>query len=83
MRLTSKERIENSHEDGIWTSTWTPANTLITGSVDETVKVWSPSEGNDSLHTYTGKLTILSSFMCIDQFLCIELPDLNCAWRVE
>ena len=54
MRLTSKERIENCHEDAVWTATWTPADTLISGSVDETVKVWSPGEGNESLHTYTG-----------------------------
>lgn len=54
MRLTPKERIENSHEDAIWTASWTPADTLITGSVDETVKVWAPGDGNESLHTYTG-----------------------------
>ena len=54
MRLTLKERIENCHEDAVWTATWTPADTLITGSVDETVKVWAPAEGNESQHTYTG-----------------------------
>ena len=55
MRLTLKERIENCHEDAVWTATWTPADTLISGSVDETVKVWAPAESNESQHTYTGR----------------------------
>ena len=34
--------IRTSHEDGIWSVEWTSKNQIITGSVDETVKVWNP-----------------------------------------
>jgi WD repeat-containing protein 61 len=55
MRLTLKERVENCHEDAIWTASWTPAETLISGSVDETVKIWAPGDSVESQHTYTGR----------------------------
>jgi len=33
--------IEKAHEDGIWKVCWIPqANVIVTGSVDETIKVW-------------------------------------------
>lgn len=53
MRLNSKLRVQEAHEDSVWTATWTPANTVITGSVDETVKVWG-EDSSESLHTFTG-----------------------------
>ena len=55
MRLALKHRVENAHEDAVWTARWTPADSLITGSVDETVKVWVPADATDSIHTYTGE----------------------------
>ena len=34
-------KIQNSHEDGIWSVAWSRnTNLLITGSVDSTVKTW-------------------------------------------
>jgi len=32
-----------SHEDSIWAVTWPTEEQLITGSIDETVKVWKPA----------------------------------------
>ncbi|KAJ1460957.1 WD40-repeat-containing domain protein [Pelagophyceae sp. CCMP2097] len=40
MSLRPERRIENAHEDGIWSLCWTSRGQLVTGSVDETVKVW-------------------------------------------
>jgi len=61
MRLTLKERVEDCHEDAIWTASWTPADTLISGSVDETVKIWAPGDSVESQHTFTGKPTSISN----------------------
>lgn len=41
--------MENGHEESIWTVTWVPATDarpalLLTGSLDETVKLWRPDE---------------------------------------
>ncbi len=47
MRLTRELRVEDAHDDAIWCCAWVPGNgphggDLITGSVDEAVKVWRP-----------------------------------------
>ena len=35
------KRVEAAHEDSVWTVCWTAkSNVLLTGSVDETVKMW-------------------------------------------
>ena len=48
MRLSLLQKLENAHDDSVWTVAWAPAsNTLITGSVDESVKLWQ--EGTDTL----------------------------------
>lgn len=56
MRLTVRNVKEQAHEDGAWTSCWVAGtNTLITGAVDETVKVWtSADDGFHHQHTYSG-----------------------------
>jgi len=42
-RVASKR--ENAHEDSIWCATWTAVtNLLVTGSIDESVKVWNPND---------------------------------------
>ena len=42
MRLSLLQRKENAHEDSVWAAAWAPgSNTLVTGSVDESVKLWS------------------------------------------
>ncbi len=40
--------MSGAHEDGIWAAAWAEGapSTLLTGSVDETVKLW----GGDDLH---------------------------------
>jgi WD40 repeat protein len=49
MKLTLLGKQENAHEDGIWSAAWapssadTPAGLLVTGSVDESVKLWQVS----------------------------------------
>ncbi|KAF9997602.1 WD repeat-containing protein 61 [Entomortierella chlamydospora] len=36
---------EDAHEDGIWSVAWSSKNTLVTGSLDNTVKVWNTENG--------------------------------------
>ncbi|XWS26643.1 hypothetical protein CRYUN_Cryun26dG0048400 [Craigia yunnanensis] len=49
MKLAGLKSIENAHDDSVWTATWVPATDsrpalLLTGSLDETVKLWRPDE---------------------------------------
>ena len=53
MRLTRTLKVDDAHEDAVWCCAWAPSKSgggkssnsnnyeLVTGSVDETVKVWS------------------------------------------
>lgn len=49
MKLTLLGKQENAHEDGVWSAAWaptsadTPGGIVVTGSVDETVKLWQVS----------------------------------------
>lgn len=41
MRLTTLRQQADAHSDGIWSAAWVPNSTaLLTGSVDESVKLW-------------------------------------------
>jgi WD repeat-containing protein 61 len=47
MRLTRNVKVDDAHDDAVWCCAWVPgdgphAGDLITGSVDESVKVWRP-----------------------------------------
>uniref|UniRef100_A0A5B7BIB7 Putative WD repeat-containing protein 61 n=1 Tax=Davidia involucrata TaxID=16924 RepID=A0A5B7BIB7_DAVIN len=50
MKLAWLKTVENAHEDSVWAATWVPSTDdrrpplLLTGSLDETVKLWSPNE---------------------------------------
>ncbi|CAL5398544.1 unnamed protein product [Camellia sinensis] len=49
MKLAGLKSVDNAHDDSVWTATWVPATDerpalLLTGSLDETVRVWSPDE---------------------------------------
>lgn len=54
-RLTTLHRVE-AHDDGVWSASWVPnTNRLLTGSVDESVKVWEDTADNlKFVHTYQG-----------------------------
>lgn len=57
VQLTHKQ--EDAHDDGIWCSTWVPdSSSLVTGSIDESVRVWTVVEEDqetvEAAHTYTG-----------------------------
>ena len=56
MKLERRTLQPEAHEDAVWTAVWNPdGRTLITGSVDEIVKVWAVAESSaESIHTYTG-----------------------------
>lgn len=64
MRLTRTLKIDDAHEDAVWACAWAPgpSRRLVTGSVDECVKVWdvAPSAAGpdapapEPTHTYTG-----------------------------
>uniref|UniRef100_M4D1G7 Uncharacterized protein n=1 Tax=Brassica campestris TaxID=3711 RepID=M4D1G7_BRACM len=58
MKLAGLKSIENAHEDSVWAATWVPAtedrpSLLLTGSLDETVKLWRADE-LDLVRTNTG-----------------------------
>ncbi|KAF8393583.1 hypothetical protein HHK36_021827 [Tetracentron sinense] len=49
MKLAGLKSVDNAHEESIWAVTWVPATDarpalLLTGSLDETVKLWRPDE---------------------------------------
>lgn len=49
MKINSLKNLANAHADGVWAVAWAPATQsrgalLITGSVDETVKLWKGDE---------------------------------------
>lgn len=49
MKLAGLKSIENAHEESIWAATWVPPTEtrsalLLTGSLDETVKLWKPDD---------------------------------------
>ncbi|KAJ8750640.1 hypothetical protein K2173_015821 [Erythroxylum novogranatense] len=49
MKLAGLKSIENAHDESVWAATWVPATEtrpalLLTGSLDETVKLWRPDE---------------------------------------
>ena len=48
MRLSLLQKQDQAHEDSVWAAAWAPgSNTLVTGSVDESVKLWQ--EAGDTL----------------------------------
>lgn len=58
-RLTVRNKQEDAHEDAIWCATWVPnSSDLITGSVDESVKIWTVVDGDpetvEQSHSYVG-----------------------------
>ncbi|KAK5824769.1 WD repeat-containing 61 [Gossypium arboreum] len=49
MKLAGLKSVENAHDESVWTATWVPATNsrpplLLTGSLDENVKLWRPDE---------------------------------------
>lgn len=49
MKLAGLKSVENAHDDSVWAATWVPATEtrsalLLTGSLDETVRLWSSDE---------------------------------------
>jgi WD repeat-containing protein 61 len=49
MKLAGIKSVDNAHDDSVWAVTWAPATAtrpplLLTGSLDETVRVWKSDE---------------------------------------
>lgn len=49
MKLAGLKSVENAHDESVWAATWIPAtdnrpSLLLTGSLDETVKLWKSDE---------------------------------------
>ncbi|BFG35377.1 WD repeat-containing protein VIP3 [Prunus yedoensis var. nudiflora] len=49
MKLAGLKSIEDAHEESVWAVTWVPSTEtrpalLLTGSLDETVRLWQPDE---------------------------------------
>ncbi|TMW86554.1 hypothetical protein EJD97_021228 [Solanum chilense] len=58
MKLAPLDSIENAHEDSLWTTAWVRSDgdkpaLLLTGGLDETVRLWDPTKLT-CLHTNTG-----------------------------
>ncbi len=55
MRLTTLHKTV-AHEEGVWSTAWVPGSSkLLSGSVDESVKVWEDAaDGLRFVHTYQG-----------------------------
>ncbi|KAL2501192.1 WD repeat-containing protein VIP3 [Forsythia ovata] len=58
MKLAPLNTVGNAHDDSVWTAAWVPETEespplLLTGSLDETVRLWNP-EGPQKLQTNTG-----------------------------
>ncbi|KAL6585758.1 WD repeat-containing protein vip3 [Orobanche minor] len=58
MKLAALDTVQNAHDDSVWTAAWVPATEdsgplLLTGSLDETVRLWNP-EGPEKVQTNTG-----------------------------
>jgi WD repeat-containing protein 61 len=55
VRATTLQKVA-AHEEGVWAVAWLPnSSQLLTGSVDESVKLWSLSESSlEPAHAYTG-----------------------------
>eukprot|EP01088_Endostelium_zonatum_P021650 TRINITY_DN868_c1_g3_i1.p1 TRINITY_DN868_c1_g3~~TRINITY_DN868_c1_g3_i1.p1 ORF type:complete len:326 (-),score=102.52 TRINITY_DN868_c1_g3_i1:20-943(-) len=45
--FTVLHRKHDAHEDGIWSVAWTSTNKIVTGSVDEYVKVWKVKDSKE------------------------------------
>ncbi len=60
MRLSLIQKIDQAHEDSVWTVSWVPGTALlVTGSVDETAKVWEQTDDAlEERHTF-----VSSSYM--------------------
>ena len=60
MRLQLVQKVENAHEDSIWTVSWVPGKKqFVTGSVDENVNIWEESGSAEEVtisevHTLVG-----------------------------
>lgn len=49
MKLAGLKSLENAHDESLWAATWVPATDdrpalLLTGSLDETVRLWRSDE---------------------------------------
>ncbi|KAL2229128.1 WD repeat-containing protein VIP3 [Sesamum indicum] len=58
MKLAPLNTVQNAHDDSVWTAAWVPPTEdspplLLTGSLDETVRLWNP-EGPEKVQTNTG-----------------------------
>jgi WD40 repeat protein len=79
MKINSLKNLANAHADGVWAVAWAPATQsrgalLITGSVDETVKLWKGDELEPE-RTNTGFFPFLSFSLPVTLF---RDP---CSWR--
>ncbi|KAJ9532847.1 hypothetical protein QJQ45_010870 [Haematococcus lacustris] len=57
-RLTTLHKVQDAHDQGVWSASWVPgSNRLLTGSVDENVKVWDDTaESLKFHHIYQGHI---------------------------
>jgi len=55
------KRVEGAHDDSIWAISWAKSNVIVTGSLDETVKVWDPADMKTPKHKFgSHELAIVS-----------------------
>lgn len=57
MRISTRHTLKDAHEEGAWACCWVPGTrSVLTGAVDETVKLWTSSDDGLSIEkTYHGQ----------------------------
>jgi WD repeat-containing protein 61 len=56
-----QKKVDHAHEDSIWAVSWAKSNVIVTGSIDETVKVWDPNDLSKPKHIFgSHELAIVS-----------------------
>jgi WD40 repeat protein len=63
MPFSVQKVIKDAHSDGIWSCSYTKRNRLITGSVDDTIKIWNLENETSSILTghQLGIVSVVSS----------------------
>ena len=77
MRLTLGSKTPGAHDDALWAVVWNQMNgSVLTGSVDETVKCWQQDSADrgvlDHQQTWTGAAAVDVKLCCASACACVR-----------